>query len=47
VLWLAAGTYTTGTILTVDGGARWAMPGGGDAAPPPGVEPPGDATPWA
>jgi NAD(P)-dependent dehydrogenase (short-subunit alcohol dehydrogenase family) len=26
-----ASTYTTGAILTVDGGARWAMPGGGDA----------------
>jgi NAD(P)-dependent dehydrogenase (short-subunit alcohol dehydrogenase family) len=28
----SASSYTTGTILTVDGGARWAMPGGGDAA---------------
>src|SRR4051795_7835235 len=27
-----AASYTTGTVLTVDGGARWAMPGGGDAA---------------
>jgi NAD(P)-dependent dehydrogenase (short-subunit alcohol dehydrogenase family) len=26
-----ASSFTTGTILTVDGGARWAMPGGGDA----------------
>jgi NAD(P)-dependent dehydrogenase (short-subunit alcohol dehydrogenase family) len=26
-----ASSYTTGAILTVDGGARWAMPGGGDA----------------
>jgi NAD(P)-dependent dehydrogenase (short-subunit alcohol dehydrogenase family) len=26
-----ASTYTTGSILTVDGGASWAMPGGGDA----------------
>jgi NAD(P)-dependent dehydrogenase (short-subunit alcohol dehydrogenase family) len=28
----AASSYTTGAILTVDGGARWAMPGGGDAS---------------
>jgi NAD(P)-dependent dehydrogenase (short-subunit alcohol dehydrogenase family) len=28
----AASSYTTGAILTVDGGAQWAMPGGGDAA---------------
>jgi NAD(P)-dependent dehydrogenase (short-subunit alcohol dehydrogenase family) len=27
----AASSFTTGTILTVDGGAQWAMPGGGDA----------------
>jgi NAD(P)-dependent dehydrogenase (short-subunit alcohol dehydrogenase family) len=26
-----ASTYTTGSILTVDGGAQWSMPGGGDA----------------
>jgi NAD(P)-dependent dehydrogenase (short-subunit alcohol dehydrogenase family) len=25
-----AASYTTGTMLTVDGGARWAMPGGGE-----------------
>ena len=25
-----ASSYTTGSILTVDGGARWSMPGGGD-----------------
>jgi NAD(P)-dependent dehydrogenase (short-subunit alcohol dehydrogenase family) len=47
----AASSYTTGAILTVDGGARWAMPGGGDAAPPPtvppGAGPPGGGTPWA
>jgi NAD(P)-dependent dehydrogenase (short-subunit alcohol dehydrogenase family) len=28
----AASSYTTGAILAVDGGARWAMPGGGDGA---------------
>jgi NAD(P)-dependent dehydrogenase (short-subunit alcohol dehydrogenase family) len=28
-----ASTYTTGTILTVDGGAQWSMAGTGDAAP--------------
>jgi NAD(P)-dependent dehydrogenase (short-subunit alcohol dehydrogenase family) len=27
-----ASSYTTGSILTVDGGARWSMPGGGDAS---------------
>jgi NAD(P)-dependent dehydrogenase (short-subunit alcohol dehydrogenase family) len=27
----AASSYTTGAILTVDGGAQWAMPGGGSA----------------
>jgi NAD(P)-dependent dehydrogenase (short-subunit alcohol dehydrogenase family) len=26
-----ASTYTTGSILTVDGGAQWSMPGGGGA----------------
>jgi NAD(P)-dependent dehydrogenase (short-subunit alcohol dehydrogenase family) len=26
-----ASSYTTGSILTVDGGARWSMPGTGDA----------------
>jgi NAD(P)-dependent dehydrogenase (short-subunit alcohol dehydrogenase family) len=28
-----ASTYTTGSILTVDGGAQWSMAGTGDAAP--------------
>jgi NAD(P)-dependent dehydrogenase (short-subunit alcohol dehydrogenase family) len=28
-----ASSYTTGTILTVDGGAQWSMAGTGDAAP--------------
>ena len=28
----AASSFTTGTVLTVDGGAQWAMPGGGDAS---------------
>jgi len=28
-----ASTYTTGTILTVDGGARWSMAGTGEGAP--------------
>ena len=27
-----ASSYTTGSILTVDGGAQWSMPGTGDAA---------------
>jgi hypothetical protein len=27
----AASSYTTGSILTVDGGARWSMPGARDA----------------
>jgi NAD(P)-dependent dehydrogenase (short-subunit alcohol dehydrogenase family) len=26
-----ASSFTTGTILTVDGGAQWSMPGGGAA----------------
>ena len=26
-----ASSYTTGSILTVDGGAQWSMPGGGEA----------------
>ena len=30
--------YTTGTILTVDGGAQWSMAGTGDAAPGPQLE---------
>jgi NAD(P)-dependent dehydrogenase (short-subunit alcohol dehydrogenase family) len=33
-----ASTFTTGTILTVDGGARWSMAGTGDAAPDPILE---------
>jgi NAD(P)-dependent dehydrogenase (short-subunit alcohol dehydrogenase family) len=28
-----ASSFTTGTILTVDGGAQWSMPGGGGARP--------------
>ena len=28
-----ASSYTTGTLLTVDGGAQWSMAGTGDAAP--------------
>ena len=28
-----ASSYTTGTVLTVDGGAQWSMAGTGDAAP--------------
>jgi NAD(P)-dependent dehydrogenase (short-subunit alcohol dehydrogenase family) len=31
-----ASTYTTGTILTVDGGAQWSMAGTGEGAPGPG-----------
>ena len=27
-----ASSYTTGTVLTVDGGAQWSMAGTGDAA---------------
>ncbi len=27
-----ASSFTTGTVLTVDGGAQWSMPGGGGAA---------------
>ena len=27
-----ASSYTTGSILTVDGGAQWSMPGTGDRA---------------
>jgi NAD(P)-dependent dehydrogenase (short-subunit alcohol dehydrogenase family) len=26
-----ASSYTTGSIITADGGAQWSMPGGGDA----------------
>jgi NAD(P)-dependent dehydrogenase (short-subunit alcohol dehydrogenase family) len=26
-----ASSFTTGTVLTVDGGAQWSMPGGGGA----------------
>jgi NAD(P)-dependent dehydrogenase (short-subunit alcohol dehydrogenase family) len=33
-----ASSYTTGTILTVDGGAQWSMAGTGDAAPEPQLE---------
>jgi NAD(P)-dependent dehydrogenase (short-subunit alcohol dehydrogenase family) len=28
-----ASSYTTGTILTVDGGAQWSMAGTGDGSP--------------
>jgi len=33
-----ASSYTTGTIVTVDGGAQWSMAGTGDAAPKPQLE---------
>jgi NAD(P)-dependent dehydrogenase (short-subunit alcohol dehydrogenase family) len=33
-----ASTYTTGTILTVDGGAQWSMAGTGDGAPETSLE---------
>ena len=33
-----ASTYTTGTILTVDGGAQWSMAGTGDGAPDSSLE---------
>ena len=33
-----ASTYTTGAIVTVDGGAQWSMAGTGEAAPPPQLE---------
>ena len=33
-----ASTYTTGAILTVDGGAQWSMAGTGEAAPAPQLE---------
>jgi NAD(P)-dependent dehydrogenase (short-subunit alcohol dehydrogenase family) len=28
-----ASSFTTGTVLTVDGGAQWSMPGGGGGRP--------------
>jgi NAD(P)-dependent dehydrogenase (short-subunit alcohol dehydrogenase family) len=34
----AASTYTTGTILTVDGGAQWSMAGTGDGDPTASLE---------
>jgi NAD(P)-dependent dehydrogenase (short-subunit alcohol dehydrogenase family) len=33
-----ASTYTTGSILTVDGGAQWSMAGTGEGAPEPELE---------
>lgn len=36
-----ASSYTTGTVLTVDGGAQWSMAGTGDAAPAQREELPG------
>jgi NAD(P)-dependent dehydrogenase (short-subunit alcohol dehydrogenase family) len=33
-----ASSYTTGTILTVDGGARWSMAGTGEGAPSSSLE---------
>ena len=33
-----ASTYTTGTVLTVDGGAQWSMAGTGDGAPDSSLE---------
>jgi NAD(P)-dependent dehydrogenase (short-subunit alcohol dehydrogenase family) len=40
VLYLAsdASTYTTGSVLTVDGGAQWSMAGTGEGSPSPSLE---------